>query len=75
MQGHYQIHLIYLMYLLFCPYNESQWTPMVFGSQISSKFLLMFHKIKCQTGLEPHKGEKITILILGGAFLSQQSYL
>ncbi len=48
---------------------------MVFGSQISSKFLLMFHKIKCQAGLEPHKGEKITILILGGAFLSQQSSL
>lgn len=68
MQRHYQIHLIYLMYLHFL---SIQWKPMEFGSQISSKFLFMFHRIKNQTGLEPHKGEKMTIFILGGEFLSQ----
>lgn len=59
----------------FCPYNESQWTPMVFGSQISSQFLFMFHRRKSQTGLEPHKGEKMTIFIFGWSipFTAEQS--
>ncbi len=70
MQRHYQIHLIYLMYIAFFVHTMKA-NGLQFGSQISSKFLFMFHRIKNQTGLEPHKGEKMTIFILGGEFLSQ----
>lgn len=40
----------------FCPYNASQWVPVVFGYQCSLKYVVLQRK-ESQMGLKWHEGE------------------